>query len=397
MDKLKLHTPDLTAEHIEKIAALFPNCITEVRGPDGGLTRAVDFDQFRQELSTSLVEGPRERYHLDWPGKHDALLAASAPTARTLRPCREESVNFDTTRNLFIEGDNLDGLKLIQESYLNQVKMIYIDPPYNTGKEFVYDDDFAEDSSSYLQRSNQNDAVGNRMVLNTESNGRFHSDWLTMMYSRLKLARTLLRDDGVIFISIDDNEVGNLRKVCDEVFGERQFIAQLVIQSNKRGQTYKEIAKTHEYLLVYSRNEGVELNEVEKSGSALPFSDSRGGFDLWELRNRNPKFGRFNRPNLFFPIFVIRDSLDECGYSRVSLTPSDATIKVLPLNSAGVEGCWRWVRTRSALRISLVSLQSSLLASAVTGNGTFTKNLERPRRRSNRFGMILPLLANRAR
>ena len=368
MDKLQLHTPDLTAENIEKIAALFPNCITEVRNETGALMQAVDFDQLRQELSTSIMERPRERYHLDWPGKQAALVAANAPTARTLRPCRDESVNFDTTRNLFIEGDNLDGLKLLQETYLNKVKMIYIDPPYNTGKEFIYEDDFAEDPCSYLLRSNQKDDVGNRMVLNTEWNGRFHSDWLTMMYSRLKLARNLLRDDGVIFISIDDNEVGNLRKVCDEVFGESQFIAQIVIQSNKRGQTYKEIAKTHEYLLVYSRNEGVELNEVEKSGGSLPFSDSRGGFDLWELRNRNPKFGRFNRPNLFFPIFVMRDSLDECGYARVSLTPSEAaTIRVLPLNSEGVEGCWRWGQDK--IRASDLTSKSPVLVARQRRDG----------------------------
>src|ERR1035438_2282179 len=195
MDKLKLHTPDLTAENIEKLAALFPDCITEARNEGGKLTRAVDFDQLRQELSTSIVEGPRERYHLDWPGKREALLTANAPIAKTLRPCREESVDFDTTQNLFIEGDNLDALKLLQETYLNKVKMIYIDPPYNTGGDFIYEDDFAEDSESYFERSNQKDEGGNRLMANAESNGRFHSDWLSMMYSRLKLARNLLRDD----------------------------------------------------------------------------------------------------------------------------------------------------------------------------------------------------------
>lgn len=202
MDKLNLHTPDLTAENIDKIAALFPNCITEARNEGGKLTRAVDFDQLRQELSTSIVEGPRERYHLDWPGKREALLAANAPIAKTLRPCRAESVDFDTTRNLFIEGDNLDALKLLQETYLNTVKMIYIDPPYNTGNDFIYDDDFAEDAEVYSRRSNEKDQAGNRMVANPITNGRFHSDWLGMVYSRLSLARNLLRDDAVIFISI---------------------------------------------------------------------------------------------------------------------------------------------------------------------------------------------------
>src|ERR1017187_4575215 len=209
MDKLNLHTPDLTAENIDKIAALFPNCITEARNEGGKLTRAVDFDQLRQELSTSVVEGPRERYHLDWPGKREALLLANAPIAKTLRPCREESVNFDTTQNLFIEGDNLDALKLLQETYLNKVKLIYIDPPYNTGNDFIYNDDFAQNSESYFQNSNQKDEAGNRMVTNTEANGRFHSDWASMIYSRLKLSRNLLHPEGLIFISIDDGEAAN--------------------------------------------------------------------------------------------------------------------------------------------------------------------------------------------
>jgi adenine-specific DNA-methyltransferase len=230
MDRLKLHTPDLTAENIAKIAAIFPNCVTEARGEDGNLTRLVDFDQLRQELSTSVVDGPRERYHLDWPGKREALLAANAPIAKTLRPCRAESVNFDTTRNLFIEGDNLDALKLLQETYLNKVKMIYIDPPYNTGKEFIYDDDFTDSIEAYFKRSNQKDSSGTQMVANTEANGRFHSDWLTMIYPRLKLARNLLRQDGVIFISIDDGEVANLRRLCDEVFGEANFVANVIWQ-----------------------------------------------------------------------------------------------------------------------------------------------------------------------
>src|ERR1039457_4849371 len=199
MDKLNLHTPDLTAENIDKIAALFPNCITEARNEGGRLTRAIDFDQLRQELSGSITDGPRERYHLDWPGKREAILAANAPIAKTLRPCREESVNFDTTKNLFIEGDNLDALKLLQETYLGKVKVIYIDPPYNTGEDFIYEDNFTEDSRSYFRRSNQDDEAGNRMVANTDSNGRFHSDWMTMLYPRLKLARALLRVDGCIY------------------------------------------------------------------------------------------------------------------------------------------------------------------------------------------------------
>ena len=228
MNKLKMHSPDLTQANIDKLAALFPNCVAEALGADGVLKRRIDFDQLRQELSGSIVEGPQERYQLNWPGKREALLTANAPIAKTLRPCREESVDFDTTQNLFIEGDNLDALKLLQETYLNKVKMIYIDPPYNTGSDFIYDDDFAEDSESYFERSNQKDEQGNRLVANSETNGRFHSDWLSMMYSRLKLARNLLREDGVIFVSIDANEVRGVRALCEEIFGASNFIAEIV-------------------------------------------------------------------------------------------------------------------------------------------------------------------------
>ncbi|MBF2054799.1 MAG: site-specific DNA-methyltransferase, partial [Candidatus Sericytochromatia bacterium] len=184
MDKLKMHSPNLTQQNIQKLFELFPHCVTESQDAKGQLHRTIDFDLLKQELSERIVEGPQERYQLNWPGKREALLTANAPIAKTLRPCREESVNFDSTQNLFIEGDNLDALKLLQETYLGQVKMIYIDPPYNTGKDFIYNDDFAEDTEDYLIRSNQKDEAGNRLVANTDANGRFHSDWLSMMYSR---------------------------------------------------------------------------------------------------------------------------------------------------------------------------------------------------------------------
>lgn len=253
MDKLKLHTPDLTAANIEKIAALFPNCVTEAKNEKGQLKRSIDFDLLRQELSDHIVEGPRERYHLDWPGKREALLAANAPIAKTLRPCREKSVDFDTTRNLFIEGDNLDALKLLQETYLGKVNVIYIDPPYNTGEDFVYRDNFASNTSSFLRDSNQVDDAAARLVLNPESNGRFHSEWVSMMYARLKLARNLLRDEGVIFISIDDNEVRNVRNICDEIFGEENFIAQVVWEGANKNNA-SQIGVSHEYAVVYAKN-----------------------------------------------------------------------------------------------------------------------------------------------
>ena len=230
MEKLKMHSVNKVEENIGKIGELFPNTLTEVtKGyrEDGSaiIEQAIDFDVLRQELSSFVVDGPEERYQFTWPDKKKSILLANAPIAKTLRPCREESVDFDTTENLYIEGDNLDALKLLQETYLGKVKMIYIDPPYNTGNDFVYEDDFARSTSEYLANSGQFDEEGNRLVQNTESNGRFHTDWLNMMYPRLKLAKDLLTDDGVIFISIDDNEVENLKKVCNEVFGSANYIA----------------------------------------------------------------------------------------------------------------------------------------------------------------------------
>ncbi len=285
MEKLKLHTPDLTAVNIEKLAELFPDCITEARDESGKLTRAVDFDQLRQELSTSVVEGPRERYHLDWPGKREAILAANAPIAKTLRPCRAESVDFDTTKNLFIEGDNLDALKLLQEIYLNEVKVIYIDPPYNTGSDLVYHDDFQIDADSYLKESNQKDNSGNRLTVNTESNGRFHSDWLNMFYPRLKLARNLLRDDGVILISIDDHEVVNARKVCDEVFGASNFIASMVWEKGRKNDA-KLISVGHEYVLIFAKSL-TYLRDVK----TIWREEKPGAREIWEkyleLRNQH--------------------------------------------------------------------------------------------------------------
>jgi adenine-specific DNA-methyltransferase len=254
MEKLKMHSPDLTEQNIDRIAELFPQVITETLDPDGNPTRAIDFDALRQELSDHVVEGAQERYQLDWPGKRAAAFAANAPIAKTLRPVREESVNFDTTRNLFIEGDNLEALKLLQESYLGKVKLIYIDPPYNTGNDFVYEDDFAESSADYLARSGQRSETGDRLVANTEANGRFHSDWLSMMYSRLKLARGLLSDDGVMIVAIDDHEHANLRKLLDQVLGSENFIANVTWQgSGKNDARYT--AGGVDYMLIYAKNE----------------------------------------------------------------------------------------------------------------------------------------------
>ena len=253
MDKLKMHSPNLTQDNIARIRDLFPGCVTEVKATGGSVKLAVDFDQLRQELSESIVDGPQERYHLNWPGKREALLTANAPIAKTLRPCRAESVGFDETKNIFIEGDNLDALKLLQETYLGEIKLIYIDPPYNTGKDFVYRDNFSETSDDYFSRSLQADDHGNRLVANRDSNGRFHSVWLSSLYSRLSVARNMLRQDGIVVISIDEVEHSNLRRMCDEIFGSQNFCGEIVWKnSSKNDQSY--ISVQHEYFVVYVRD-----------------------------------------------------------------------------------------------------------------------------------------------
>lgn len=256
MDKLKMHSVNKVDQNVAKIGKLFPNCVTERKNENGEVEYAVDFDMLRQELSSVVVEGNEERYQFTWPDKKKAILAANAPISATLRPCREESVDFDTTQNLYIEGDNLDVLKLLQETYLGKIKMIYIDPPYNTGNDFVYNDDFAEDAKEYLANSGQYDAQGNRLVTNTESNGRFHTDWLNLMYPRLKLARDLLTEDGVIFISISDEEVENLKKMCNEIFGEKNFEGHIHWRRrhNQPNDKTKMLGIVAEHILSYSRN-----------------------------------------------------------------------------------------------------------------------------------------------
>lgn len=278
IDKLDLCTPNFVNENIEKLAALFPHCVTETA--EG---KKIDFDLLQQELSHDIVEGNRERYRLEWPGKREAIVTANLPTTKTLRPVREDSVDFDNTENLYIEGDNLEVLKLLQETYSRKIKMIYIDPPYNTGNDFVYRDNFTTDRETELFESGQIDEYGQRMVANPETSGRYHSDWLTMMYPRLKLARNLLTDDGVIFISIDDNEVHNLRKVCDEVFGEGNFIAQIIWErSFSPVNLKKHFSESHDYIIAISKNietlicNGLRRND-ENSGRYNNFdNDPRG-------------------------------------------------------------------------------------------------------------------------
>jgi adenine-specific DNA-methyltransferase len=297
MQKLEMKSKDIVRDNIEKIAALFPNVITEAEDEKGQLFKAVDFELLKQELSDRVVDGDRERYQLTWPGKNEAIVFANMPTTKTLRPVKEDSVDWDNTENLYIEGDNLEVLKILQESYLNKIKCIYIDPPYNTGKDFVYKDNFKQSREEYLAESGQVDDDGNRLFQNTESNGRFHSDWLSMMCPRLKLAKNLLREDGVIFISIDDSEAHNLRKICDEVFGETNFIAQLVWKKKTgAGSGIQHVFDEHEYVIVYGKSKSAvpqwRILSERDGNFQNPDNDERGPWESCAFtapsKNRNP-------------------------------------------------------------------------------------------------------------
>ena len=286
MDKLKMHSMNKVDENIKRIGALFPNCVTERKNENGEMEYAIDFDMLKQELSAVVVEGNEERYQFTWPDKKKSILLANAPIAKTLRPCREESVDFDNTENLYIEGDNLDVLKLLQETYLGKIKMIYIDPPYNTGNDFVYNDDFAESAEEYLANSGQFDDEGNRLVQNTESNGRYHTDWLNMIYTRLKLAKDLISNDGVILISINAYEAENLKKICDEIFGANNFVCRFGWETKKAAQgmtTANMVVDNQESIYVYAKNisnfKFRGLDRDEENGFSNPDNDPRG---LWK-------------------------------------------------------------------------------------------------------------------
>ena len=308
MDKLKMHTPNKADENFKKLAALFPNAVTETINEDGEVVRAIDKDVLMQEISCTVVDGKEERYQFTWPDKKKSMLLANAPISKTLRPIREDettpsgadsqgkpycssgSLNFDTTENLYIEGDNLEVLKLLQETYLGKIKMIYIDPPYNTGNDFVYEDDFAQSADEYLANSGQFDDEGNRLVTNTESNGRFHTDWLNMIYPRLKLAKDLLTDEGIIVISIDDNEIRNMRLLCDDVFGETNFVATVVwqkIHSIKNDAKY--FSENHEYAVIYAKNaNSIKINLLPRTDEMNsryknPDNDPRGPWQSGDL------------------------------------------------------------------------------------------------------------------
>lgn len=372
MDKLKMQTKNLADENFAALAAMFPNAVTETVDENGVVIRAIDADVLAQEINTRVVLGKEERYQFTWPDKKKSVLLANAPIAAALRPCREESVDFDNTENLYIEGDNLDVLKLLRETYLNRIKMIYIDPPYNTGKDFIYEDDFAEETAEFLRRDGQYDEQGNRLTPNLDSNGRFHTDWLNMIYPRLRVARDLLTDDGAIFISIDDNEIENLKKVCNEVFGERNFVSDIIMRSNPRGsQEPFGVSREHEYLLCYVKSPLGVFNIV---GEKRSDDDNEFNFvmengkkaRLLGLRKRGGDWRRSDRPNMFYPLYVNTTN------NKVSVERSDEfTFEVLPMRPDGEESRWTWGKETSKDRIA------DLYGKEITRNGERTYDIYR--------------------
>lgn len=343
MEHLNMQSMDKVAANVAKIRELFPNCVTERINAEGKLEHAIDFDMLKQELSDHVVDGLQERYQFTWPDKRKAILAANAPINKTLRPCREEGVDFDNTENLYIEGDNLEVLKLLQETYLGKVKMIYIDPPYNTGNDFVYRDEFKQNASEYKDNSGQYDDDGNQMVTNTESNGRFHTDWLNMMYPRLNLAKDLLSEDGVIAISIDENEVENLKRCCKEIYGESNYIATIISKMNPRGsQSSKDIAITHEYILVIAKSKEYQVNGLElteEQEKEYKYQDAMGCYRLLGLRKRGADSRREDSPSMYFPIYYDPDNDNLSTIEKYSVI-------IYPKLSDGTDGRWRWSKSK---------------------------------------------------
>ena len=339
MEHLNMQSMDKVAANVAKIRELFPNCVTERNKTEGKLEHAIDFDMLKQELSDHVVDGLQERYQFTWPDKRKAILAANAPINKTLRPCREESVDFDNTENLYIEGDNLEVLKLLQETYLGKVKMIYIDPPYNTGNDFVYNDDFKQSSDEYVENSGQLDDEGNRIVANTESNGRFHTDWLNMIYPRLKIAKDILDNDGIIFISINDKEQENLKKICDEIFGNSNFIACIPRKTgagNAAARGNAILRKPFDYILLYKKSDSCILRRKLVGQYEYKYSDDYGAYRLGQYQATGSDATRDARPSLYYPIYV-----DKNG-KLSTVHKEDAVKTILPKKIKGEDGRWMW-------------------------------------------------------
>nr|WP_297707284.1 site-specific DNA-methyltransferase [uncultured Butyrivibrio sp.] len=353
---MKMETTNMTDKNIEMLELMFPNCITEVNGKKG-----INFDILKQMLSEDCLPGD-EAYEFNWVGKKDSIVEANRPTRNTLRPDKNKSVDWDNTQNLFIEGDNLEALKMLQESYLGQVKMIYIDPPYNTGHDFIYPDSFKMSQENYDDMTDYYDELGNINYTreNSTAQGRYHSDWCSMMYSRLMLARNLLTEDGVIFISIDDNEVFNLKKICDEIFGASNFVVQLAVQLNPRGRNLDVfVAKTYESVLVYAKdyNNPTTIRGVEKEGKMVEEynkEDSNGKYRAIGLRNRNQAFNPVTRPNLYFPLYV--NPRDGKVWTERN---SEYTDEVWPDAPDGTKTCWTWMKTKVENENDLIIAEKS--------------------------------------
>ncbi len=356
MEHLKMHTPNLADENFAKLAALFPNAVTETKDENGNVVRAIDADVLRQEISATVVEGSQERYQFTWPDKKKSVVLANQPIAKTLRLDREKSVGRDgtpgsiDTENIYIEGDNLDALKLLQETYLGKVKMIYIDPPYNTGNDFIYEDDFSQSADEYLGNSGQFDEEGNRLVQNPESNGRFHTDWLNMIYPRLRIAKDFLCDSGVIFISIDDNEQHNLKKICDEIFGIQNFLGTFIVNSTPNARDYGHMGKMHEFCLLYAKNaDATTTNMLPDSDKTFKYSDRKGRYNIHPLYNSNEAFHKGNRPNLYYPFYLYLDASIGQDFYEIGLEKRDDAIEIYPPKSLknGVQFVWRWGKEKA--------------------------------------------------
>ena len=383
MDKLRMESPDMTALNIDRIAALFPNCITEMLDEEHSTPekkvykRAVNFELLKQMLSPDVVDGD-EAYEFTWVGKKAAIVEANKPIRKTLRPvlkdetiptgadsegkpyCSSGSKDWDTTENLYIEGDNLEVLKLLQETYLGKVKMIYIDPPYNTGNDFIYADDFMRSQEEENEQMGMYDEDENRLFKNTDTNGRFHSDWCSMIYSRLMLARNLLADDGVVFISIDDNEQENLKKCCDEVFGESNFVGKIAVVNNLKGRNdRKDIATCHEYILIYGKSEfaanGMPLTDEQKA-QFDKVDENGSAYQLRDLRKRGRPDRREDRPNMYFPIYYNLET------KKCSLVEEPNAVAIYPIRGDGSDGRWRWGKERVAANLAILEPRYSSIA-----------------------------------
>ena len=351
MEKLDGTSMNLVQENAKKLKEIFPEIFVEDK---------IDFDLLEQICcggGVQKLEDSKERYSLTWNGKARARQIAQEVSTGTLRPAKEESKNWDNKENIYIEGDNLEVLKLLQKSYHGKIKMIYIDPPYNTGKDFVYKDNFKDNIENYKKVTGQINEEGTKLTTNTDTDGRYHSNWLNMMYPRLKLARNLLTDDGVIFISIDKNEIHNLRKICDEIFGEENFIEEITVINNPRGRDYGGIANMHEYLLVYKKSENSFLNNLNQTDKIFPFFDNISGFEIRELRNRNIVFNKENRPNLYYPFYINTNKTLDNNLLEIELEKKEGYVELFPKESQGVNTVWRWGKEKAKenLNVNIVA------------------------------------------